>query len=399
MARVHKLIAVLLLCSVVVIVLQNRSLILSRYKSANIKDADNAKQRHAERQTATSESRHRTRNVSALRREGPVWPRTAQARPLTCQNCFHFDFPILLENSSICRTGSGFESVDVIMMIFTTHRETLRREAIRQTWASVTRQNTANTRHFFILGRSNSTKQMRKTEDEHARHGDLLMLDFVDSYANLTFKTMSGLRWIINRCGQARWDFNVSVREGCTVFTLCWIVNWCGQARWDFNVSVREGCTVFTLCWIVNWCGQARWDFNVSVREGCTVFTLCWIVNWCGQARWDFNVSVREGCTVFTLCWIVNWCGQTRWDFNVSVRECSPCAGSSTGVARPGEISMFPFVRNVLCSPWAGSSTTVVRPGEMTQSFAPTALNALLSVLDLIYWKIRRIGIQSDWEH
>ena len=204
MARVHKLIAVLLLCSVVVIVLQNRSLILSRYKSANIKDADNAKQRHAERQTATSESRHRTRNVSALRREGPVWPRTAQARPLTCQNCFHFDFPILLENSSICRTGSGFESVDVIMMIFTTHRETLRREAIRQTWASVTRQSTANTRHFFILGRSNSTKQMRKTEDEHARHGDLLMLDFVDSYANLTFKTMSGLRWIINRCGQAR---------------------------------------------------------------------------------------------------------------------------------------------------------------------------------------------------
>lgn len=209
MARVHgaKLIAVLLLCSVVVTVitvLQNRSLILSRYKSANTNDVDNAKQRHVERQTSTPEGRQRTRNVSALRREGPVWPRTAQTRPLTCQNCFHFDFPILLENSSICRTGSGFDSVDVIMMIFTTHGETLRREAIRQTWASVTRQNTANTRHFFILGRSNSTKQMRKTEDEHARHGDLLMLDFVDSYANLTFKTMSGLRWILNRCGQAR---------------------------------------------------------------------------------------------------------------------------------------------------------------------------------------------------
>ena len=210
MARVHrtKLIAVLCLCTVVMMtvitVLQNRSIILPRYKSANIKDADNAKQRQVERQTSTPEDRHRTRNVSAFRREGPIWPRTAQTRPLTCQNCFHFDFPILLENSSICRTGSGFESVDVIMMIFTTHRETLRREAIRKTWASVTRQNTANTRHFFILGRSNSTKQMLKTEDEHARHGDLLMLDFVDSYANLTFKTMSGLRWIINRCGQAR---------------------------------------------------------------------------------------------------------------------------------------------------------------------------------------------------
>ena len=40
------------------------------------------------------------------------------------------------------------------MVIFTTHRATDKRQAIRDTWASVTRNNTAHVRHVFLLGRA-----------------------------------------------------------------------------------------------------------------------------------------------------------------------------------------------------------------------------------------------------
>nr|KAG5705853.1 hypothetical protein BaRGS_030743 [Batillaria attramentaria] len=35
-------------------------------------------------------------------------------------------------------------------------------------------------------------------------YGDIVMHDFVDSYSNLTLKTMSGLRWAVRICGHAR---------------------------------------------------------------------------------------------------------------------------------------------------------------------------------------------------
>ena len=77
-------------------------------------------------------------------------------RPASCRGCFPIDFPPLIENCGVCNTGGGGRShhVDVVMVIFTTHRATDKRQAIRDTWASVTRNNTAHVRHVFLLGRA-----------------------------------------------------------------------------------------------------------------------------------------------------------------------------------------------------------------------------------------------------
>ena len=77
-------------------------------------------------------------------------------RRASCRGCFPIDFPPLIENCGVCNTGGGGRShhVDVVMMIFTTHRATDKRQAIRDTWASVTRNNTAHVRHVFLLGRA-----------------------------------------------------------------------------------------------------------------------------------------------------------------------------------------------------------------------------------------------------
>ena len=76
-------------------------------------------------------------------------------RPVSCRGCFHTDFPPLLENCGVCNTGAGGRSdrVDVLLAVLTTHKAVDRRQAIRDTWASVTRHNTAHVRHVFLLGR------------------------------------------------------------------------------------------------------------------------------------------------------------------------------------------------------------------------------------------------------
>ena len=40
--------------------------------------------------------------------------------------------------------------------------------------------------------------------DEHVRHRDVIMYDFMDSYRNLTLKTMTAMRWAVRFCNNSR---------------------------------------------------------------------------------------------------------------------------------------------------------------------------------------------------
>lgn len=75
-------------------------------------------------------------------------------RPLVCKKCFSTEFSPLMSNVDVCKTRSNVTDIKIVMLVITTHRATDRRQAIRQTWASVTENNTANVRHVFVLGRS-----------------------------------------------------------------------------------------------------------------------------------------------------------------------------------------------------------------------------------------------------
>ncbi|KAK7091502.1 beta-1,3-galactosyltransferase 5-like [Littorina saxatilis] len=127
-------------------------------------------------------------------------------RPVSCNGCFNANFPGLIENCGVCNTGMGNRSqkVEMVIVILTTHGAVDRRQAIRDTWASVTRNNTAHIRHVFLLGRVKDERSMKSAHEEQARHGDIIMYDFMDSYSNLTLKTLTAMRWATRFCGNAR---------------------------------------------------------------------------------------------------------------------------------------------------------------------------------------------------
>ncbi|PVD23182.1 hypothetical protein C0Q70_16445 [Pomacea canaliculata] len=107
------------------------------------------------------------------------------------------------------------------MLVLTTHSAVERRQAIRQTWASFTQNNTAaKLRHVFLLGRSRDARHMRSVQEEQAKYGDIVMHDYIDSYGNLTLKTLSGFHWLLKNCPNIRFFLKVDDDVWMNVPTL-----------------------------------------------------------------------------------------------------------------------------------------------------------------------------------
>nr|KAG5699083.1 hypothetical protein BaRGS_017766 [Batillaria attramentaria] len=85
----------------------------------------------------------------------------------------------------------------MIVMITSTVEAIDRRQAIRETWASITKNNTGEVRHVFLLGVTPDKEATERLRKEGALYGDILIADFRDVYTNLTLKTMVGLRFFM----------------------------------------------------------------------------------------------------------------------------------------------------------------------------------------------------------
>ena len=79
-----------------------------------------------------------------------------------------------------------------------------RRTVIRQTWGN--RLNVADgaVRVIFLLGRPDRSDMQDALGMEADLYGDIVQEDFVDSYRNLTYKAIMGLKWVSLHCTHAR---------------------------------------------------------------------------------------------------------------------------------------------------------------------------------------------------
>ena len=83
------------------------------------------------------------------------------------------------------------------------------RQIIRETWANSTLFRGDDLGIVFVLARMrNESKYWDAVQEEARVHNDVLMLDFVEAYDNLTLKTISGLYWTAHFCPQAKFVLN-----------------------------------------------------------------------------------------------------------------------------------------------------------------------------------------------
>ncbi|CAG7785347.1 unnamed protein product, partial [Allacma fusca] len=90
--------------------------------------------------------------------------------------------------------------VKVIICVASAPGNFEQRRAIRETWGSPSNLLSKGVRLIFVLGNSGSENIESSVELEVKNYGDILEEDFVDTYHNLTLKSMAMLKWVNLTC-------------------------------------------------------------------------------------------------------------------------------------------------------------------------------------------------------
>uniref|UniRef100_A0A8C1SFZ2 Hexosyltransferase n=1 Tax=Cyprinus carpio TaxID=7962 RepID=A0A8C1SFZ2_CYPCA len=94
------------------------------------------------------------------------------------------------------------------------------RNAIRSTWGNESSVQGKAVLTLFLVGLTGGAEAQQQLEEESRQHRDLVQSNFVDSYFNLTIKTMVIMDWLATRCPQAAYAMKVDSDMYINVETL-----------------------------------------------------------------------------------------------------------------------------------------------------------------------------------
>ncbi|XP_075152150.1 uncharacterized protein LOC142226142 [Haematobia irritans] len=91
----------------------------------------------------------------------------------------------------------------LLILITSAQTHTEARLAIRQTWGHFGTRRDVST--AFVLGRTTNATISEALTQENMIYGDLIRGHFIDSYNNLTLKTLSSLEWVDQHCPKTKY--------------------------------------------------------------------------------------------------------------------------------------------------------------------------------------------------
>ncbi|XDA72613.1 hypothetical protein R6Z07F_002893 [Ovis aries] len=110
-------------------------------------------------------------------------------------------FEFLINEPSKCEKNIPF----LVILISTTHKEFDARQAIRETWGDENNFKGIKIATLFLLGKNADPVLNQMVEQESQIFHDIIVEDFIDSYHNLTLKTLMGMRWVATFCSKAKY--------------------------------------------------------------------------------------------------------------------------------------------------------------------------------------------------
>ncbi|XP_014885948.1 beta-1,3-galactosyltransferase 2-like [Poecilia latipinna] len=119
-------------------------------------------------------------------------------------NLTHGPFPYVINEPDKCQQSKL--APFLILLIATEARQVEARNAIRQTWGNESVFPSLGFIRLFLLGKKDGELgllQQKMLEAESRRHHDIIQQDFLDSYKNLTIKTLMGMNWVATQCPTA----------------------------------------------------------------------------------------------------------------------------------------------------------------------------------------------------
>lgn len=112
------------------------------------------------------------------------------------------DYKILINSaSSICNHNKG-ENILLVALVEVSPTAFKERKIIRETWGN--KNLFKLTRVVFLIGFSKNEAINKILIEENQRFNDIVQEDFIDSYKNLTIKTIMGFKWVTEYCPKAK---------------------------------------------------------------------------------------------------------------------------------------------------------------------------------------------------
>lgn len=96
------------------------------------------------------------------------------------------------------------EAPDLVMVVLTSVPNFDERQAVRETWGNVSLYIPSRVVMVFLIGSTTSSEVQTKVVLESQAHHDIVQENFIDSYRNLTIKSVAMLRWVTNFCKDAK---------------------------------------------------------------------------------------------------------------------------------------------------------------------------------------------------
>ncbi|XP_053201843.1 beta-1,3-galactosyltransferase 5-like [Panonychus citri] len=124
------------------------------------------------------------------------------------------DSTIVIQNgNNSISPDDDSNSVDIFLLIFihSAPNNFEKRKIIRDTWASSQNISFSQIRRVFLLGLVDDIELQRSINQENKIHGDIIQGNFVDTYRNLTYKHVMGLKWITYYCRSAKFIIRIGL--------------------------------------------------------------------------------------------------------------------------------------------------------------------------------------------
>ncbi|MEQ2299422.1 hypothetical protein AMECASPLE_014983 [Ameca splendens] len=113
------------------------------------------------------------------------------------------NYQFVMDNAEVCK-NTPF----LVLMVPVAPKNIAARDAIRQTWGKDSVVNGEVVLTLFMLGLDGGA-DVEKLKQENQQHHDLIQSNFMDSYLNLTIKTMVIMDWLATRCPTAAYAMKV----------------------------------------------------------------------------------------------------------------------------------------------------------------------------------------------
>ncbi|XP_041790116.1 beta-1,3-galactosyltransferase 2-like [Chelmon rostratus] len=137
-----------------------------------------------------------------------IIPPTVPPSGIQYHQAYARNYHFIMDNTEVCKTKSPF----LVLMVPVAPNDVAARDAIRQTWGKDSKVQGEVVLTLFMLGSSRGADVGQVQEElkrENLQHRDLIQSDFMDTYLNLTIKTMVIMEWLVTRCPTAAYAMKI----------------------------------------------------------------------------------------------------------------------------------------------------------------------------------------------